>query len=186
MLCLYFKRCTTVGVGREGRSNPCLGYPQANGSASRRALYVNIACEGVGLRYGKGGPMFQVNVIVVDEFLRQGDERDVACEAAVIEPIDSDGGDAVHLAGRVHSNDDEVVARLQNSCDFAIKGSESAFVIADALLVDPDERLVIGCAYMQKSACIGARLVGEVALVPDDSFVTEQGRVLGVPVAGDL
>src|SRR3954452_10809057 len=186
MLRLHFERCTTFGVGLERCGNPRLGYTQANGSASCRALYVNIARESVGLRNGKGGSMLQVNVIVVDEFFRQSDERDVACEAAVIEPIDSDRGDAVHLPGRVHSDNDEVVARLQNGCDFAIKGSESAFMIADALLVDPDERLVIGCAYMQKSACIGTRLVGEVALVPNDSFVTEQGRVLRVPVAGDL
>ena len=146
---------------------------------------MNIACEGVGLRYGKGGSMFQVNVIVVDEFLRQGDERDVACEAAVIEPIDSDGRDAIHLPARVDSDDDEVVARLQDCCDFTIERSVSAFVIADALLIDPDERVVIGCAYMQKDARIGARFVSEVALVPDNSFVTEQGRVLRVPVPGN-
>ena len=65
MLRLHFERCTTVGVGPKGRGNPCLWYTQANGSASCRALYVNIARESVGLRNGKGGSMLQVNVVVV-------------------------------------------------------------------------------------------------------------------------
>ena len=75
---------------------------------------------------------------------------------------------------------------MQHGGNFAIERSEAAFVIADAFLVDPDMRAVVGCADMQEGARARFGLRVEVALVPDDALVVEELRDLGVPVAGNF
>jgi hypothetical protein len=67
----------------------------------------------------------------------------------------------------------------------AVEGSEAAFVVAETLAVDPDVGAVVGGADVEEGAGVGGGGEGEVALVPDDAFVAEDGGVLGVPVAGD-
>ena len=130
--------------------------------------------------------MLQVHIVVVDELHGHGDQRDVAREAAVVEPVDADRGNAIDLAGRIHGDDDEVAARMKRGGHFAVEGSEAALVVADALLVDPDEGLIVGRADVEEGARVGLGLKVEVALIPDDSLVAEERRVLGVPVAGHL
>ena len=97
----------------------------------------------------------EMDVVVVDEAAGHGDERDVAGEAAVVEPVIADGGDAVYEAGGIDGDDDEVGAGVEDGGDFAIEGGEAAFVVADALLVDPDVGAVVGCADVEEGACAG-------------------------------
>ncbi len=75
---------------------------------------------------------------------------------------------------------------MEEGGDFAVEGCVSAFVVADALLVHPDVRAVIGCADVEKGARAGLGLGVKVALVPEDAFEVEELRDLGVPVAGDF
>ena len=84
-----------------------------------------------------------VNVVVVDELLRQCDQRDVASEAAVVEPVDSDGrGMPSTWRVGVDGDDDEVAARLQDRSHLAVEWRVAALVIADALLIDPDKGIL--------------------------------------------
>ena len=130
--------------------------------------------------------MLEVNVVVVDKGGGHGDERDVAREAAVVEPIDVDRGDAVDEAGGIDGDDDEVAARVEGGGDLAVEGSEASLVVADAFPVDPHEGAVVGRTDVEKVAGAGFGLRLEVALVPDDAFEAEEGWVLRVPVAGNL
>ncbi len=130
--------------------------------------------------------MLEVDVVVVDELHRESDEGDIAGEAAVVEPVDADGGDAVDQASGVDGDDDEVGAGLEGGGDFTVERGESALVVADALLVYPDEGLVVCRTDVEEGARVGFGLEVEVALVPDDAFETEEGGVLGVPVAGNF
>ncbi len=97
----------------------------------------------------------EVEVIVVDELLREFDEGDVAGEAAVVPPVGLQGGDAVGDAGVVDGEDDEVFAVLEDAGDLAVEGSEAAFVLADFFGVDPDEGAVVGGAEVEEGAGVG-------------------------------
>src|SRR5579871_1741729 len=127
-----------------------------------------------------------MDVVVVDELRGKRDQGDIAGKAAVVEPVDANGGDAVDFAGGVYRDDDEVASGFEGIGDFAVEGGEAAFVVADTLLIDPDKRLIVGSADVEEGARVGFGLEVEVALIPDDSFVAEESRVLGVPIAGDL
>ena len=72
-----------------------------------------------------------MEVVVVDELLRDFDEGDVSGEAAVVPPVGLEGGYAVGEAGVVDGDDDEVLAVFEDTSDLAIEGSESALVLAD-------------------------------------------------------
>ena len=69
---------------------------------------------------------------------------------------------------------------------FAIEGCKAAFVVAEALAVNPDVRAIVGSSDVEEGAGAGFGVEVEVALVPDNAFVAEEGRVLGVPVARDV
>ena len=147
---------------------------------------MDVAGEGVGIGGGEGVFALKVDVIVVDELCGKRDQRDIAGEAAVVEPVDADGGDAIDFAGGVHSDDDEVAARLEGGGDFAVEGSEAALVIADALLVYPDEGLIVCSADVEEGTRVCFGLEVEVTLVPDDSLEAKESGVLGIPVPRDL
>ena len=99
--------------------------------------------------------MVEVDVVIVDELRGDGDEGDIAGEAAVVEPVDADGGNAIDQASGVDGDDDEVGAGIEHGCDFAIERRVAAFVVADALLVDPDVGAVVGCADVEEGARAG-------------------------------
>src|ERR1700761_7818472 len=145
---------------------------------------MNVASEfGIaGLELGTVGQMY---VVIVDERLGDSDERDVTSEATVIEPVDADGRNAVDEPSGVHGDDDEVGPPVDDGCDFAIEWRVAAFVITDALLVDPNVGTVVGCTDVEEGAGTSFGLCVEVSLVPEDAFVVEELRDLGVPVAGD-
>jgi hypothetical protein len=60
-------------------------------------------------------------------------------------------------AGGVDGDDDEVGAGMEDGGDFAVEGRVAAFVVADALLVDPDVGAVVGCADVEEGAGAGLR-----------------------------
>lgn len=130
----------------------------------------------------ESGAVGEVDVIVVDERGGHSDERDVSSEAPVVVPVVADRGDAVDQARCVNRDDDEVEAWVKDCRNFAIERRESAFVIANPLLVDPNMRPVVGCTNMKKRARAGLGLRVEVALVPDYAFVAEKLGNLRVPV----
>ena len=115
-----------------------------------------------------------------------GDEGDVAGEAAVVPPVGLEGGDAVGDAGVVDGDDNEVVAVFEDAGDVAVEGGEAALVLADFLGVDPDEGAVVGGADVEEGAGVGFGGVVEVLFVPDGAFVVEEVGALRVPIAGDL
>ncbi len=59
-------------------------------------------------------------------------------------------------------------------------------MVADALLVHPHMRAVVGCADMEKRARSRLGLCVEVALVPENALKVEELRDLRIPVAGNL
>ena len=75
---------------------------------------------------------------------------------------------------------------MQNGRDFAVEWRETALVIADSLLIDPNMGAIVGCANVQKGTHIGLWLIREITLVPEDAFVAKQRWVLGIPVSGNL
>lgn len=127
------------------------GYVDVDGGAGGRVEDMDVAGE-----FGVAGlelcAVGQVYVVVVDEGNGDSDERDVAGEAAVVEPVDADGGDAVGEARRVDGDDDEVAAGMEDRGDFAVERGVAALVVADALLVDPDVRAVVCRADVQEGA----------------------------------
>ena len=127
-----------------------------------------------------------MNIVVVDEGGGNSDERDIAGEAAVVEPVIANGGDAVDQAGGVDGDDDEVGAGVEDGGDFAVERREAAFVIADPFLIDPNMGAVVGCTDVEERAGARFGLRVEVSLIPDDALVVEQLRELGVPVAGNF
>ena len=69
--------------------------------------HMNVAGE-FGIAGLEPGTVGQMYVVIVDESRGDGDERDVTGEAAVIEPVDADGGNAIDEPSGVHGDDDEV------------------------------------------------------------------------------
>ena len=132
------------------------------------------------------GAVGKVDIVVVDESTWHGYKRNVAGEAAIVEPVDADGGNAIDEPSGVDGDDDEVGARMQDGGDFAVKGRVAALVIADAFLVDPNVGAVIGRADVEETAGARLGLRLEVALIPDDALVVEELGYLGVPVAGNF
>src|ERR1700758_2097635 len=127
----------------------------------------------------------QMYIVIVDESHGNSDERDVTSKAAIMEPVDANGGNAIDEPSGVHGDDDEVGSGAEDFCDFTIKRREAAFVIADALLVDPNVGTVVGCTDVEEGASTRLGLCVEVSLVPEDTLVVEELGDLGVPVAGD-
>src|ERR1700679_1117107 len=115
-----------------------------------------------------------MEIVVVDELLRDGDEGDIAGEAAVVPPVGLKSGDAVGDAGVVYGDDDEVFAGGDDAGDVAVEGSEATFMLADFFGVDPDEGAVVGGADVEEGAGVGLRGEVEVFLIPDDSLVVEE------------
>ena len=122
----------------------------------------------------------QMYVVIVDEGRGDGDEGNVTSKSAVIEPVDTDGGNAIDQPSRVHGDDDEVGSGVEDGSDLAIERRVAAFVIADPLLVHPNVRTVIGCTDVEEGAGTSFGLCVEVSLVPEDAFVVEELRDLGV------
>jgi hypothetical protein len=127
-----------------------------------------------------------VYVVIVDECLGHGDERNVARKAAVVEPVDADGWNAIDEPRGIDGNNYEVGAGMQHRGHFAVEGGVSALMVADALLVHPNVRAVVGCADVEKRARARLGLNVEVALVPENAFEVEELGNLRIPVAGNL
>jgi hypothetical protein len=146
---------------------------------------MNVAGE-FGIAALESETVGQVYVVIVDEGFGDRDEGDVACESPVVKPVNADRWDAIDEPSGVHGDDDEVGSPVEDGCDFAIEWSVAAFVIADALLVDPNVGTVIGCTDVEEGAGTSFGLCVEVSLVPEDALVIEELRDLGVPIAGTL
>jgi len=116
----------------------------------------------------------EVKVIVVDEGVRDGNKRDIACEATVVPPIGIQGGHAVRLAGIIYSDHGKVFAGVQRCSYIAIKRSIAAFMFAGLDTVDPDDALVVRCTNMEEGFVMGNGLEVEVALIPEQAFVVEE------------
>jgi hypothetical protein len=128
----------------------------------------------------------EVKFVVVDEFLRDIDERYVAGETAVVPPVGLQGWDAVGYAGIVDRENDEVFAFLEDVSDLAVEGGEAALVFTDFFSINPDEGAVVGGAEVEKGAGVALGEVLKVALIPDGALVVEEVGTLGVPIAGNL
>src|SRR3984885_4580235 len=184
--CFDFEGCNAIGIGLQVSVDASLGDAHSYGSSCTCALHMDVAGDLVGIGWRKCGAMLEVHIVVVNEFGGDGDQGDIAREAAVVEPVVVDRGNVIDVPGGVDRDDDKVVAWMEGRGDFTIKGSKASLVIADALLIYPDKRFVVGRADVEKGARAGRGLKTEVALVPDDAFEPKQRRVLGVPVAGDF
>ena len=125
----------------------------------------------------------KMDIVVVDESSGHGDEGNVAGKTAVVEPVDTDGRNAIQKAGGIHGDDDEVRAGMKHCGNFAIKGRVAALVVADALLVYPDVRTVVGRPDMEKGSGAWLGLRVKVALIPENTFVIEELGNLSVPIA---
>jgi len=183
---LQVEGCSAFCICLDGGADAGLGYTQGDRGSGGGTFDMDVAGEGAGIGGGEGAFALEVDVVVVDELRGKSNEGDIAGEAAVVEPIDANGGDAIDLAGGVHRDNDEVVTGLQGGGDFAVEGGEAALVVADALLVYPDEGLIVCSADMEEGARVGFGLEVEVVLIPDDPLKAEKRRVLSVPVAGDF
>ena len=143
---------------------------------------MNVASE-LGVAGLELRAMGEVDVVVVDEGLGNSDEGDVASDTAVVEPVDANRRNAVDQAGGVDRDDYEVGARMKHSGGFTVERRKAPLVVADAFLVDPYMRTVVGRADMEEGAGSGAGLEIEVALIPDHALVVEELGYLGIPVA---
>jgi hypothetical protein len=72
---------------------------------------------------------------------------------------------------------------MKHARDFAIERRVAALVVANAALVDPNVRTVVGCSDMEKCTRVRPGRRVEIALIPDHPFVVEQLRHLRIPVA---
>ena len=101
------------GVGRDGGLGARFGDVDGDGRSCRRIEHMDVAGDSVSPRI-EAAAMGQMNVVVVDEGLGDSDKGDVAGEAAIVEPVDADRGNAVDKASGVHSDDNEVRSRMQD------------------------------------------------------------------------
>jgi len=62
-----------------------------------------------------------MDVVVVNEGRRYGDERDIAGKAAVVVPVVSYRGNAILQAGCVDADDNEIGAWMNDRGEFTIK-----------------------------------------------------------------
>src|SRR3954463_15400601 len=129
------------------------------------------------------GPALQLQAIVIDKGLRHLDEGYIACDTSVVPPICLECGNAILEPRTIHGDNREVAAVVNDVRDFAIKGSEAAFVLASFLPVHPDIRAIVSRSHMKEEACPGHRSIIEVLLVPDWTFVEKQRLTLSVPIA---
>jgi hypothetical protein len=107
----------------------------------------------------------EVEVIVVDEFLGDIDERYIAGEAAVVPPVGLESGDAIGYAGIVDGENDEVLAFLEDARDLAIEGGEAALVLTDFFCIDPDEGAVVRGPKVKEGAGVRSGEMFKVALI---------------------
>ena len=134
----------------------------------------------------KPSAVSQVYVVIIDEGGRNGYQRDIPRETAVVEPIVADRRNAVDEARGVHGDDNKVGSTMEDRGNFAIERSEAALVITDSFLVDPDVRTVVGRPDMEESARTWFGLGIKVSLIPEHALVVEKLRHLRVPVAWDF
>jgi hypothetical protein len=113
---------------REG-SGPGASFRYVDGDCCSRwrIEHVDIACEFC-VGEVKRRTVCEVHVIIVNESFGHCDERNVAGEASIIEPVDSDGGNAVDEPGGVDGDDNEVRAGMQHCGYFAVEGLWSAII----------------------------------------------------------
>jgi hypothetical protein len=169
------ERCLAVGAGHYGGFGACFGDVHGDGGPGRPGSVEDVDVAGeFGVAGLPGGAVGKMDVVVVDEGSGHGDEGDVAGKAAVVEPVDTDRGYAIYKASGVDGDDDEVRAGMEHCGNFAIERRVAALVVADALLVDPDVRAVVGRADVEEGAGAGFGLGVEVPLVPENAFVVEE------------
>ena len=61
-------------------------------------LILRMPCRAVG----------KMDIVVINEGFGHGDERDIAGETTIVEPVVADRGDAIDEASGVHRDNDEV------------------------------------------------------------------------------
>jgi hypothetical protein len=86
-----------VGVGRTSGFSACLGDVHGDRGAGGRVENVDIAGD-LSVARLPGLAVSQMDIVVVNESGGHADEGDIAGKAAVVEPIDTDRGDAINKA----------------------------------------------------------------------------------------
>ena len=133
-----------------------------------------------------GAVLVELDEPVLHVALGQRQQRDVARDAAVVEPVERHGRDAVALAAVVDADGDVVVAALHELGHVGLELREGALMADGLLAVHPDVGLVAHAAEADDVAAAGPDVELEVASVPDGSLVELQVLALRVPVARDL
>src|SRR5262250_1960686 len=106
----------------------------------------------------------------------------MAREPAVVPPVRTLAGYAVWPAGVIHLHDKTVVSIADLIGYFEIKRSEAADMFPQLGPVQPNSSLVIRGAKMQERAKLWPFVVGEIALIPERSFIEKQRFSLRVPI----
>ena len=78
-----------------------------------------------------------MQVEFVDKLFRYFDERNIACEAALVPPISLQCRDTVRQARIIDYHDHDIRALLEQTGYFTVKGRKSSLVLADHLLIHP-------------------------------------------------
>src|SRR5438128_12156452 len=117
-----------------------------------------------------GTVTLQLDRVLFNELSRYLDDRHIASQPTVIEPIGPERWNVIGVAGVVHGNDDEVGAIVQQRSCLAVEGRETSFVFAQRLLVQPDMSAVICGAEIDKGTSVRLWVVVKGFLVPDGAL----------------
>ena len=129
----------------------------------------------------------EMKVVVVDELGWNFDMGDIARQTAVVPPIGLKGV-GTPSAMRVLSTErtTKFLPSLRKPVMSQSNGVKPPSCSQTFWVCDPDEGAIVGGADVEEGAGVGVGGVLEVLFVPDRAFVIEEGRALGVPVAGDF
>ena len=157
----------------EGNGVACLFLVETGGEGNRAVL---------GLGIGLG----ELQVVILEIYLRHLDQTDIAGDATVVPPVEDERGHILGAALVVDLNDDHVFALDEQVADIIVERCETTNMVTSSLTVYPDIAVVVDGTEVEQGAIIVHGNGLETLLKPDGAFVEEEALVARVPVGGNL
>src|SRR3954452_11186228 len=107
-----------------------------------------------------------MQVVLVNETIGHRDERNFACEAAIVPPVYFECGYVIFVTGVIDGSNQKIGAGLEYRGDLALKGGVTTLMFADLFAIDPKPGAVVCRAHMEEDSGMFPGLVIEVAFIP--------------------
>ena len=124
----------------------------------------------------------QLQAIILQIHLWNLDQLHIACDAAIIPPVENQCRHSVGMTLIIHLHNHRILALHKQIADVVVKSRKAAYVVTRLLAVYPHVAVVVHGTEIQQRLIILHRHSLETLLEPHGSLVEEETLVLRVPV----